>query len=185
MRHLIIGALRCLLVDLSKSASAITVRQDGVFRVRFPIAPARENKMKIGNMSAVLGSRRLSGSHKISLAVLAGISVGAMLVESSVDAYAYVVHRGATVRGPHGGVYHRGGTVVGHPGYHGGYGRYGGWARPGGYWWHPGGAIAAGAAIGFVSAATAAAWAGAAPGPGLCWYYTSPAQTQGFWDACQ
>jgi hypothetical protein len=61
--------------------------------------------------------------------------------------------------------------------------RYGGWARPG-YRWAPGGAIAAGAAIGFVSAATAVAWAGAAPGPGLCWYYTDPTRTQGFWDAC-
>ena len=46
-------------------------------------------------------------------------------------------------------------------------------------------AIAAGAAIGFVSAATAAAWAGAAPAPGMCWYYTDPSRTQGFWDYCQ
>jgi hypothetical protein len=44
--------------------------------------------------------------------------------------------------------------------------------------------IAAEAAIGFVTAASAAAWAGAAPGPGLCWYYTDPSRTQGFWDAC-
>jgi len=68
-----------------------------------------------------------------------------------------------------------------------GYGgaRYGNWARPGWYGWRPGGAIAAGAAIGFVSAATAAAWAGPAPGPGLCWYYTDPSRQQGFWDACQ
>jgi hypothetical protein len=67
-----------------------------------------------------------------------------------------------------------------------GYGgaRYGNWARLG-YGWRPGGAIAAGAAIGFVSAATAAAWAGPAPGPGLCWYYTDPSRPQGFWDACQ
>ena len=48
-----------------------------------------------------------------------------------------------------------------------------------------GGAIAAGAAIGFVTAATAAAWAGAAPAPGMCWYYTDPSRTQGFWDYCQ
>ena len=46
-------------------------------------------------------------------------------------------------------------------------------------------AIAAGAAIGFVSAAAAASWAGAAPGPGLCWFYTDPSRQQGFWDACQ
>jgi hypothetical protein len=78
------------------------------------------------------------------------------------------------------------------PGYHPGY-RPGGvvvapggvWAgRPGWYRWAPGGAIAAGAAIGFVTAATAAAWAPAPPQPGLCWYYTDPSRTQGFWDAC-
>jgi hypothetical protein len=55
--------------------------------------------------------------------------------------------------------------------------------RPGWYRWNPGGAIAAGAAIGFV-AATAATWAGPPPQPGLCWYYTDPSRTQGFWDAC-
>ena len=66
--------------------------------------------------------------------------------------------------------------------YRGGY--YGRWARPGGYWWPVGGAVAAGAAIGFVSAAAAASWAGAAPGPNLCWYYTDPSRQQGFWDAC-
>jgi hypothetical protein len=35
-----------------------------------------------------------------------------------------------------------------------------------------------------VSAAAAASWAGAAPGPGLCWYYTDASRTQGFWDQC-
>jgi hypothetical protein len=55
--------------------------------------------------------------------------------------------------------------------------------RPGWYRWNPGGAIAAGAAIGFV-AATAATWAGPPPQPGLCWYYTDPSRRQGFWDAC-
>ena len=100
-----------------------------------------------------------------------------------------VVHRGGAAVGPRGGAYHgrtavrgprgnvavRSTTVV----------RGGGWARPGNYRWPRGGAIAAGAAIGFVSAATAAAWAGAAPAPGMCWYYTDPSQTQGFWDYCQ
>ena len=41
-----------------------------------------------------------------------------------------------------------------------------------------------GAAIGFVAAATAAAWAGSPPAPGYCWYYTDPSRTQGFWDVC-
>jgi hypothetical protein len=62
--------------------------------------------------------------------------------------------------------------------------RGGAWARPARYWWSPGGAIAARAAIGFVTAATAAAWAGAPPQTGLCWYYTDPSRRQGFWDQC-
>jgi hypothetical protein len=65
----------------------------------------------------------------------------------------------------------------------GGYGYYSGWRRP--YAWAPGGAIAAGAAIGFMTAATAAAVAtSAAPRPGMCWYYTDVFQTSGFWDVC-
>jgi hypothetical protein len=63
--------------------------------------------------------------------------------------------------------------------------RTGAWARPGNYYWPRGGAIAAGAAIGMVTAATAAAWAGAAPGPNMCWYYTDPSRRQGFWDYCR
>lgn len=101
--------------------------------------------------------------------------------------------------GHHGGFHHGGGAHRPggfhphrpgfHPGYHPGYhhrpwGRpgwgYGGWHRPG-YGWRPGGAIAAGAAIGFLTAAAAAS---AAPAPGLCWYYTNPARTAGFWDYC-
>ena len=67
-------------------------------------------------------------------------------------------------------------------GFRGGY--YGGWRRP--YAWAPGGAIAAGAAIGVMSAADAAAYATvAAPADGLCWFYTDDSATQGFWDSCQ
>jgi hypothetical protein len=61
---------------------------------------------------------------------------------------------------------------------------HGNWARPGWYRWGAGGAVAAGAALGFVSAAAATSWAGVAPGPNLCWYYTDPSRRQGFWDAC-
>ena len=103
------------------------------------------------------------------------------------------------VRGPHGGAVVRPGV---HPGYHGyrpGYGYhpgyrpgypgyrpgYAGWARPGWYHWGPGGAIAAGAAIGVLGAAAVAAWAPPSPAPGLCWYYTDPSQRNGFWDTCQ
>ena len=109
-----------------------------------------------------------------------------------------VYHRGGTAVGPRGGVYHRGATwgarpgygyrggVYGRPGYgyHGGAYRWGGWARPGGYWWPAGGAIAAGAAIGVLAAGAAVAYAGQPPGPGLCWYYTNPSYSSGFWDAC-
>src|SRR5262245_16606247 len=102
------------------------------------------------------------------------------------------VRRGAVAVGPRGGVAVRRGAAVGvggaavrrgavvAPGV-----RYGGWARPAGYWWRPGGAIAAGAALGFGTAAAPAAWARAAPGPNMCWYYTDPSRTQGFWDVCQ
>ena len=94
---------------------------------------------------------------------------------SDVSEVAVVVRRGAYV-GPRGGVYrYRSTTVV----------RPGGvrWARP--YRWGPGGAIAAGAAIGFVAAAGAAAYATApAPAPGMCWYYTDPYRRAGFWDYC-
>jgi hypothetical protein len=93
------------------------------------------------------------------------------------------VARRTTVVGPRGGVARRtvvrGGAVV-RPGV-----RPGGWVRPAHYYWRPGGAIAAGAAIGVVSAAAAAAWAGAPPAPGYCWYYTDPSRRQGFWDVCR
>ncbi len=61
--------------------------------------------------------------------------------------------------------------------------RGGSWSRPRNYWWPVGGAIAAGAAIGMITASSAA-WAGPPPGPGYCWYYTDPSQRQGFWDTC-
>jgi hypothetical protein len=93
-----------------------------------------------------------------------------------------VVHRGGAVVGPRGGAAVRGTAVVGPRG--NAAVRRGAWARPGWYRWPAGGAIAAGAALGFVSAAAAVAWAGAAPAPGMCWYYTDASRTQGFWDYC-
>jgi hypothetical protein len=89
--------------------------------------------------------------------------------------------RTTAVRGPRGNAVVRRTGVVGRPGAGGGGVR---WARPGNYWWRPGGAVAAGAAIGFVTAATAATWAGAAPAGNMCWYYKDASRTQGFWDAC-
>src|SRR5271154_7109307 len=79
--------------------------------------------------------------------------------------------RGGGVRG--GGVrvggVHGGGVRVG--GVHGGAVRVGGWSRPGNYFWRPGGAIAAGAAIGFVFPAGAPSWARGAPRPHTRWGY--------------
>jgi hypothetical protein len=99
-----------------------------------------------------------------------------------------VVHRGGAVVGPRGAAY-RGRTAVVGPRGNVAVRRStvvapGRWARPGWYRWPAGGAIAAGAALGFVTAATAVAWAGSAPAPGMCWYYTDPSRTQGFWDYC-
>lgn len=108
------------------------------------------------------------------------------------------VHRppGGVHRPPPGG-YHRPPVAGRPPGYRppvGAWGRppggvyrpgyYGGWRRPS-YGWAPGGAIAAGAALGVLSAAAAAAYISSQPpGPGLCWYYTDPSRRSGFWDAC-
>jgi hypothetical protein len=109
------------------------------------------------------------------------------LAATNVEQVVVVRRGGAAVRGPRGGVAAVGRTtVVRPPGVRPGVRvgvRPGGFVRPA-YRWGPGGAIAAGAAIGFVAAATAAAWAGAPPAPGYCWYYTDPSRTQGFWDVC-
>jgi len=56
--------------------------------------------------------------------------------------------------------------------------------NPGRYYWPPGGAVAAGAALGFIAGAAAVSVAGQPPKTGYCWYYTTPAKTSGFWDVC-
>ncbi|WP_201832328.1 hypothetical protein [Microvirga zambiensis] len=96
---------------------------------------------------------------------------------------------GFVARGPRGGVVAGRGVAVGRPAY-----RpvgpvpvrpVGPWVRPPNYWWRPGAAVAAGAAVGFVTAAAATAYVRTpAPAPGYCWYYTNTQRTQGFWDAC-
>ena len=63
-------------------------------------------------------------------------------------------------------------------------GRWGGWARPG-YRWGPGGAIAAGAALGFVGRRGQRPPGLAPPRVRACAGITpTQARTQGFWDAC-
>jgi hypothetical protein len=102
--------------------------------------------------------------------------------------------RGAIVRGPRGGIAvgprraiavgPRGAVAVGPRGAVAV--RRGAWVRPPNYWRRPGGAIAAGAAIGVIGAAAATAYvATRPPAPNYCWYYTNSARTQGFWDVCQ
>ena len=95
---------------------------------------------------------------------------------SDVSKVAVVVRRGVAV-GPRGGYRYRGTTVVRPaPAVR--------WARPA-YRWGPGGALAAGAAVGFIAAASAAAYASSpAPAPNTCWYYTDPTRRAGFWDVC-
>lgn len=107
--------------------------------------------------------------------LLPNLPVAAMHAPANVEQVRAVVRRRAAVVGPRGRAVVRRTTVV-RPGVR--------WARPGWYRWPVGGAIAAGAAVGFVTAATAAAWAGAAPSPGMCWYYTDSSRRQGFWDYC-
>ena len=117
---------------------------------------------------------------------------------SPPPANADFVHRGATAVGPRGGVYHRGGTSLALAMAGAGSiaaesmgitaastaaamapGRVPGW-----YHWAPGGAIAAGAALGVLATGAAIAYAGQPPAPGMCWYYTDPSYRQGFWDGC-
>jgi len=90
-----------------------------------------------------------------------------------------VAGRGYVARGPRGNVV-AGRGVAARPGY-----PVQPWVRPAGYWWHPGLAVASGAAIGFATAAAATAYANSRPpAPGYCWFYTDPQRTQGFWDVC-
>ena len=99
-------------------------------------------------------------------------SVTSLASQSRDDLVTKVVvvkRRTTAVVGPNGGAVVRRTTVV--------------WARPPAYYWPVGGAVAAGAAIGYVVAKTAV-WAGKPPAPGMCWYYTDPSRRQGFWDYC-
>jgi hypothetical protein len=108
------------------------------------------------------------------------------------------VRRTVAARGPRGGVAvrttaHRPGVrpvhPIARPGVRPGVrpvhpiARPGRWVRPPYYTWRPGGAIAAGAALGFVAASAAVAY-GTPPVAGYCWYYTDLSRTQGFWDVC-
>lgn len=151
------------------------------------------DEMKLRFISSAIATLMLSfianSANKAAAAPLNfAVSAHRATIDLTVTDVAYRrggVARRTTVVGPRGGVVRRTtvarGAVV-RPGWNGGGVR---WARPAYYHWPVGGAIAAGAAIGFVTAAGAAAWAGAPPAPGMCWYYTDPSKTQGFWDYCR
>jgi hypothetical protein len=116
--------------------------------------------------------------------MLAALAAGFILVASCWDAEAVVVrrggavaHRGVTRVGPHGGVYHRGTTVV-----RGGGAAWGvrPWvARP--YF----GTVVAGVTLGTIVAATAYNMAPPAPASNLCWYWTDSSRINGYWSYCQ
>lgn len=86
----------------------------------------------------------------------------------------------------------RGCVGVANPGHYYGPGRYYGPVPRGGGvvvvnprpYWPPGGAVAAGAALGFLTGVAAANLAGPPPQPNYCWYYTNPQRTTGFWEPC-
>jgi hypothetical protein len=170
--------------------SAMMIRQNGCAPKTF-YRMARAAVLSFAGFAAVV-------SPASALVPQAGNSLQQQLKQDSSITEVVVVRRGGvarrtTVVGPRGGVASRTvvrrGAVV-RPGVAGaavvrpGVVRRGAWVRPSRYYWPVGGAIAAGAAIGFVTAATAAAWAGAPPVAGSCWYYTDASRTQGFWDTC-
>ncbi len=127
-----------------------------------PIAPTPES----GEVSPTL-ARVVRGGGGRGVAVRGGAVRG--------GAYRGGAVRGGVYRGGVRGGAYRGGAVV--------VGGRGAWGR--GYRWAPGGAIAAGAAIGFIAAGSAAAYAATRPpAPGLCWYYTDQSRRSGFWDVC-
>jgi hypothetical protein len=163
-----------------QSATMTLVRQIGC-------APKTFNGMARAVMIALAGLA-MTAPQASAFVLGAGNALQQQLKRNSAITEVVVVRRGGaarrtTVVGPRGGVASRSvarGGGVARPGVVAPVR----WVRPARYHWRPGGAIAAGAAIGFVTAATAVAWAGAPPAPGYCWYYTDPGQTQGFWDVC-
>ncbi len=109
----------------------------GATTVALDIAPSTASTVNAG-AAAMLGHQIKRESPSLMLSLVEGGEVRRTTVVGRRGGVASrtVVRRGAVVR----------------PGYAGGGVR---WARPGRYYWPRGGAIAAGAAIGFVTAATA------------------------------
>ncbi len=162
--------MRLRFLPISRAANTFSLKILVIWATAFALT---ENSMAISPASAAVAG--------------VGSSLQYQLKEASPPLVEAYVRRGGvarrtTVVGRRGAVASR--TVVRRGAVVGPGGRPGRRVRPANYYWRPGGAIAAGAAIG-VTAATAAAWAGAPPAPGYCRYYTDPSRTQGSWDVCQ
>ena len=120
----------------------------------------------------------------VSIAVAILSTVGVMLPMHEASAW-----RAAGCSGR--GCFAAGGGWGG-PGHYYGPGRYYGPVPRGGgvvvvnprRYWAPGGAVAAGAAVGFLAGAAAVSLAGPPPRPNYCWFYTNPQRTSGFWEPC-
>jgi hypothetical protein len=153
-------------------------------RPRTKIGPS--NKEALGRSAVVEAAEAVIAAD--SRAVAEALTAAVLRVEA--DAFTAALLREGSVH--RGGVAYRGGAAAGR---RGGYGyRGGGWHgggyawrcgyyRPNGAYWAIGGAIADGAAIGYLAASTATAY-GTPPAPGYCWYYTDASRTNGFWDVC-
>jgi hypothetical protein len=158
--------LACLILPNQASAAAMPVIPALSSGAPSPVEEVQYRGMA-GRRGAVVGPR---GGAVAGRGFVAGGPRGA------------VAGRGYVARGPRGNVV-AGRGVVARPGYRPVPVRP--WVRPASYWWHPGLAIASGAAIGFVAAGAASAYANSQPpAPGYCWFYTDPQRTQGFWDVC-
>lgn len=156
-------------MKISKLTSATAIVAAGLLTLAEPGVAAQ---VRHGGAGAHGGNRNMNMNHNMNMNRNANVNRNMNVNRNTnVNRNANVnVNRNANVNvnrnvGYHGGVYH--GAWVGRP-----------------YRWAPGGAIAAGAAIGFIAAGTAVAWAPPPPQPGLCWYYTDATQRAGFWDTC-
>jgi hypothetical protein len=120
-------------------------------------------------------------THAFGWGTVSGPRGGAAYVGPYGGAAAQGPRGGTAVRGPYGGAAARGpygGTAVRAP-YYGGTAYVAGvrpWVRAPYY-----GAVVAGVTMGAVIAATKPP---PVPAPGLCWFWSSPAHNQGYWDYC-
>jgi hypothetical protein len=133
--------------------------------------------------------------HKISLAGLTAaigflaLASGASALPATTDMRPDVATKGMVEQAAH--RHHRPG--IARPGLHHRPGRHPVIVRP-----RPGvvvvrpwkhrkhfGRLVAGVAIGTVIAAAAAGAAPTPPAPNLCWYWTNPSKTNGYWDYCE